>query len=104
MGRRPINWTYERDLKFKQMWNLGTQLPQIADYFGCSVTAAKKHRMKLGLRSRQVARMKLGHEINVRFTQKQWDRIAELAEQGGMTKARIIRLAIERFTGHKDDE
>ena len=104
MGRKSIPWTFEQRKRLTQMWNLGRLIPAIADELGVSATAVKKMRAKLNLPSRQVARMKLGHEINVRFTEKQWLRLEQLSETGGMTKARLIRLAIERFTGFRDDE
>lgn len=43
-------------------------------------------------------------EINVRFTSSQWATIEALAEENGFTTAKIVRLAIERFTGKRDDE
>ena len=45
--------------------------------------------------------MKYEKDLHVRFTKKQIDRLTKLAERGGVTKAEVIRRAVE-IVGSED--
>ena len=45
-------WTESRLTKFRQLWEAGTTLAEIADYFGVTYLAAKQAREHYGMPSR----------------------------------------------------
>lgn len=104
MTRRSIPWRYEQHQQLKHLWFKGSSISFIAQSLGVSETSVKKLRIADGLPKRRHSMGRFTKEINVRFTSSQWATIEALAEENGFTTAKIVRLAIERFTGKRDDE